>query len=404
MPATSQAEHNGRTVTFRESNHSYTDDRGHIYVSVTTLLKDFFEQFDANKNASRMESEGKGEASVLKKQWKQKCEAACRYGTRVHETAEAILAGEKPPHEPESEKERAAFRAVWHYCQDHFLNDPDVKILGSEIMVASQKHYIAGTIDLAIKRGGAVYLFDWKTNEKIDGEGFRGAKAKHPISHLSDCNLTKYSLQLNVYEHILRAEEYITPDTVVKKALLLVRGGEVEPIVIPDLPTETRDVVDGGLDREFAYPPDGGEFTEPVRRESLRIGKAIWPELEKAGWSYSSVFRNKDDVKHPWGKYGFIHAMVWGDRIGAITRDHIEITRRQGQRSEHSHYTNPHLAETLTPEEREAWEERAAIIEFDGNKSASEAEIAAIKMVRDEFQGQIVGLEGRDRLKRALGM
>lgn len=38
----------------------------------------------------------------------------------------------------------------------------------------------------------------------------------------------------------------------------------------------------------------------------------------------------------------------------------------------------------LTPDQREAWEERAAIMEFDGGMTRADAEVAALRLVLGE--------------------
>lgn len=245
MPASSTARHKGITLTFTEADHKYTDDRGVTYTSVTTFLHQFFEPFDPEANAARMEAQGKGVASELIAGWERKRDEACEYGTRVHEVAEAALRGEEPPHQPRDERERLAFASVWSYSKKKIL--PAGKVIGPELMVFHPYWWLSGTIDLPVKLSsphrstdGTVCILDWKTNGSIDREGFRGKMALDPISHLPDCNFTKYALQLNIYQQILLHGGYLPFGTKFKRGLLWVPPGEnrVEYMEVPDLTAE----------------------------------------------------------------------------------------------------------------------------------------------------------------------
>jgi ATP-dependent exoDNAse (exonuclease V) beta subunit len=250
MPKTSTATHNDRTLTFTEEGHTYTDDLNRNYTSVTTLLHQYAQPFDAQANASRMQAQGRGTATDLIAAWDEKRELACAYGTRVHETAEAILQGRQPPHSPESDKERAAFAAVWEFCHAKIL--PTLTVLGCEIMVFNPHWCIAGTIDLALRdKDGTIWICDWKTNERIRREGFKGQAMLPPVAHLPDCELSRYSLQLATYQLILTHGGYLPHDTKFRRAIFHVAGNQVEPIIADDL---TRDAAAILLDNLVAVP------------------------------------------------------------------------------------------------------------------------------------------------------
>jgi hypothetical protein len=238
MPATTTAKFNDTTITFTEEGHTYRDDRGRNYQSVTTLLKNYFPVFDAQAAAARMQDQGRGDAAAFIEQWDAKREASCRYGTRVHETAEAALRGLPPPHRPESEKERSAFRAVWDYCVNSIL--PHGKVIGPELLVFHPHWLIAGTIDLHVRLpNGEVWLLDWKTNATIDRVGFSGRTGLGPLEHLPDCNFSKYALQLCIYQQILINAGYLPRSTVFRRALLwLDPEFKVQFIEVPDLAVE----------------------------------------------------------------------------------------------------------------------------------------------------------------------
>ena len=253
MPNTTKTTMNGRTLCFEEESHTYTDDRNMQYDSVTTMLGHYGEKFDADAIAQRMEDQGKGKKEELKKEWEKNRDEACRFGTRVHEVAEDCLLGNAPRHKPESEKERIAMKAVWDYCKGEIL--PCYEIIKPELMVFHPEWHIAGTIDLPVRMDdGTVVILDFKTNTKIDREGFGGRTMKHPVGHLQDCAFSKYCLQLNIYQQILVHGKYVPPSTPFRRALLYVPPMEdrVEWIEVPEMKYEAMAVI---LDWVFARVP-----------------------------------------------------------------------------------------------------------------------------------------------------
>ena len=90
---------------------------------------------------------------------------------------------------------------------DNFTTD-ELKNAIPEKIIYNEELGLAGMIDLIIERDGELYLVDYKTNKAIHKNGYRGKKAKSPISELDDCNYSKYILQLNIYAHMLKLQGY----------------------------------------------------------------------------------------------------------------------------------------------------------------------------------------------------
>ena len=92
----------------------------------------------------------------------------------------------------------------------NFLNfykwyDENYYFLKSEFVVGDEESGICGTIDnLSFhKKEKTLAIIDYKTNKNIRKEGFKGQKMLNDLSHLDDCELVKYSLQLHIYKYIL---------------------------------------------------------------------------------------------------------------------------------------------------------------------------------------------------------
>ena len=77
-----------------------------------------------------------------------------------------------------------------------------------EHMVYLKSAGICGQSDLVEVADDTVHITDYKTNKKIDKTSFvdwQGSSKKMigPVSHLDDCNLNHYNLQLSIYMYII---------------------------------------------------------------------------------------------------------------------------------------------------------------------------------------------------------
>jgi ATP-dependent exoDNAse (exonuclease V) beta subunit len=53
------------------------------------------------------------------------------------------------------------------------------------------------------KKSQWLEIWDYKTNKEIKTSNNYGNKMLHPISHLDECEMNTYSLQLGLYKHII---------------------------------------------------------------------------------------------------------------------------------------------------------------------------------------------------------
>jgi hypothetical protein len=192
------------SITFDAEAHSYIDDSGQVYKSVTTLVKDSFQPFDATAQAAEMARRtGKLEMEILM-DWDRKRDAAAKHGTAVHYYAECLLNGTTSP-TPQNAEQGRAFRivdkALVALAETHDLLPP-------EQIVFDPLYQVAGTIDLPAinKRTGALAIFDWKNCDGITADAYRKVGLV-PISDVPDSRLHRYSLQLSIYAWILTDPE-----------------------------------------------------------------------------------------------------------------------------------------------------------------------------------------------------
>lgn len=212
----------GIEIKFNERWHKYTSETGSgkiEYVSATTLIHQFVTPFDAPLQAARVaERDGKTTEEVLK-EWEDKRKYASDFGTRIHESCEDVLLNNsKFRNKFEDETERSVFNIATSVAQR--IKD-NMEVLDVEKIVFDVDDKIAGTIDLFAKdKNGVLWIMDWKTNGAIDKYSKYRNYMLEPISSLHDCNFNHYSLQLSLYERILKKCKYIPSDSMVKRALI----------------------------------------------------------------------------------------------------------------------------------------------------------------------------------------
>ena len=97
-------------------------------------------------------------------------------------------------------------------------------------------------------------LLDWKRVKKIEFDNpFR--TLKEPLEHLSDCNGNLYSLQLNVYAHILSSEYNFTVSGLYLGQVHPCLGLRPRLISIPHMPDEIALMVEDQIAKGQAVSP-----------------------------------------------------------------------------------------------------------------------------------------------------
>lgn len=192
-------------VTFNEEEHLYLVDGCGGYDSVTAVVKDCFEQFDADYWASRKSSTPE-QALALKQKWEENGRLAREAGTLLHERIERHYLGYEP--EPEALQDRA----FAHFLS--FARSFPLKPFRSEWRLFSTKYSLAGTLDFLAFDGREYVIFDWKRSCKlVDPAGAPvtenrwGTTGLGLMRHIPDTSYWHYALQLSLYRRLLE-EEY----------------------------------------------------------------------------------------------------------------------------------------------------------------------------------------------------
>ena len=265
MPATQTAKHpTGLMITFEEGPHTYRDDNGMIYESGTSFVKWFKPAFDPDGEILKRCAARDGiTPEELQAKWSHKGKLASDYGTRCHENAEFQFKGEfNKIHRAMSPREEIAFPVIWDYVA---MLQHKYTFLSCEQIVFSPRYALAGSIDLlmADHPSKMLWILDWKSNERIDRENKYIQKDKPdgfmlpPITHLHDCHLVHYALQLGTYERLIRDEGYLEANNMagyqIKKKLFHIPPMENQIIEI-ELPDASREVAEMLIAKAYNLP------------------------------------------------------------------------------------------------------------------------------------------------------
>ena len=247
MPQCStQKNKDGVEILFEEESHRYTsvlNGETVEYVSGTTFVNSFFPKFDPDGKIAKRKalSEGITEEEI-RKRWENSGKEASAFGTKIHETMEDVLSGNFLRNKPENDKEKATMSAAVKLAKK-ILEKCD--IVGIERIVFDTGILIAGTIDLLArsKKDGTLWIFDHKTNKKIEIENRWRKFGLEPITNVPDTNFFHYSLQLNLYENIMRRAGYVDEREKIKKGILHITQDGNKTYGIGDFQDEIKKMV-----------------------------------------------------------------------------------------------------------------------------------------------------------------
>lgn len=180
-------------ITFNPEDHTYTDDIGRNYESVTRFINRFVPQFDFEEKSKKYASKYGMNVEDVRADWKLKNKNSTDFGTRVHSlieeaiNSEVILPGDY----------FNIVKNIYDTVKSNFVG----KYL-TESIVYNTEFKIAGTSDLIIDSGNTFSILDFKTNKQIKYTNeFEEKNLLKPINHIPNSEYFKYSLQLSFYAY-----------------------------------------------------------------------------------------------------------------------------------------------------------------------------------------------------------
>lgn len=238
-------------VKFLPEDHKYVsvDSAEDIsWMSVTSLISKLKQPFEAEKIAEKSSKNKRSKWYGMTKDqilsvWKAESERAITVGNWYHNQREEDLLGldsierhgkvipiMQPLADTSGIKVAPNQRLTDGMYPEHFVY---MKSLG-----------ICGQSDLVEVIDGVVHITDYKTNKEIRSESYKdweglSQKMNHPVSHLDDCNLNHYNLQLSIYMYmILKHNPKLKPGTLMIQHIMFEDEGK-DPNGYPILKTNT---------------------------------------------------------------------------------------------------------------------------------------------------------------------
>lgn len=248
MPSCSKAKNpHGVEILFEEKTHRYSsiiNENEIIYTSGTTFINKFFPKFDPTGEILIKTAKKRGiSPNILQKEWDDKRINSCIFGTKIHETCEDIFLNQKIRNKPINDREKFSMEVAKKVAK-RVLERSD--ILGVEKIVFDEELKIAGTMDglVKAKKDGKIWIIDWKTNERIITENTYNKFGFPPIEHIPDINYEHYSLQLNLYEYILKKVGYIDNNENVGKCIIHITDSGSKSYVMENRQKEISDMIE----------------------------------------------------------------------------------------------------------------------------------------------------------------
>lgn len=236
-------------VKFTAHDHRYVSidtNKPINWTSVTTFIKQFAEPFDQEKVAKNCSKKKNSKWYGLEPKeiisiWEQEANRATEMGTLYHE---------------QREEELLMCNTIKREGKDipiiRPLVDGDAKIsrdqrlaegIYPEHIIYLKSAGICGQADRVEVVGDKINVYDYKTNKEIKTEGYSNWKGETkmllgPVSHLEDCHINIYSLQLSVYMYMmLKHNHYLNPGKMEIHHIVFEKEGENDygyPIIKTD--------------------------------------------------------------------------------------------------------------------------------------------------------------------------
>lgn len=215
---------------FFEDDHHYEYKGQRIGISVTKLIEQYCNEFNAEDVAEKVAEKNfkiindlyriSGKVSEqeyemyptsvedILAQWKYKADFACAKGTTCHEFAQSLWSGDEwdiLPFDNSEEYNNAVGKIGNQAIKFHKDYCDRLEHLADEFVVGSEEYNIASAIDHLFinKLTGGLVLVDYKTNSDIHKSEKYAKNMKVPLQHMKDFTLNHYYIQLSIYKYLL---------------------------------------------------------------------------------------------------------------------------------------------------------------------------------------------------------
>ena len=229
---------------FFEDDHHYEYKEQRVGISVTRLIEEYTNEFDAETIAEKVAiRDGKTIQEVLD-EWKYKNEWACEKGHLGHLYAQSRW-NDELYQETLNECYKGFKIDLEHIFKqaDNFYNDYKDRLehLADEYVIGSEEYDIASAIDHLFinKLTGGLVLVDYKTNSDIHKNEKYAKNMKVPLSHLKDTTLNHYAIQLSIYKYLV--EKYT--NLKIEEFFIVYMSENIDNYEIIDVPYLEKEVI-----------------------------------------------------------------------------------------------------------------------------------------------------------------
>jgi len=205
-------------VIFKEEGHSYESidenlDKDNIeWTSVTSFISKFKPKFDAKAQAKKSSKNKRSKWYGLKPKeiidiWDNETDRAIKLGNWYHNQREENILDFST-----IEREGVEVPIIRPIVDGTGVKIAPVQKLEEgvypEHFAYLKSAAICGQADLVTVVNGKIHIIDYKTNKEIKEKGYTNwegitSKMYKPLSHLDDCNLSHYNIQLSLYMYIM---------------------------------------------------------------------------------------------------------------------------------------------------------------------------------------------------------
>lgn len=195
-------------LVFKEPTHTYESEEPINWISVTkiiSLLKQPFDPKQAEKSSKNKKSKWYGKSpEEIKSIWKTEEERSISLGNFYHKQRETEILNCET-----IEQHGITMGIVAPIYNDDGYKLSPTQILEDNTLYPEHMVYLrsvgaCGQVDRVEVANKTINITDYKTNKEIQTKSYVNwegisKKLKPPVSHLDDCNLIHYTLQLSMY-------------------------------------------------------------------------------------------------------------------------------------------------------------------------------------------------------------
>jgi len=198
-------------IKYYDEPHKYYLD-GNEYISVTTLIHKYQEEFDKNYWSDYKANEFNVPQWKIKRAWDFINKKGTMKGSIIHDYAENALLNKVFEYPQQEIYNEFGFDPIYfEYLKtkkhvDKFLQISKDKLIPvkTELVIYDKESKIAGMVDLLFYnvKENEFQIWDWKTNKAF----YKNNPHQNLLGNLNmleDCDLELYSLQMDMYKYII---------------------------------------------------------------------------------------------------------------------------------------------------------------------------------------------------------